>query len=71
MTEPVMRDVIQVSLNTVTFTGLTVDYCTALRDAIRPQLPGVVLEAFYRGRELVVDARHGKVVCCVKLQLPG
>lgn len=64
-----MRASIQAALGAVPFTGLGVDYCTAVCDHLRPQLPGVALEVFHRHTELVVEARSGDVVTNVTLKL--
>lgn len=71
MTVELMRNAIQETLNVVPFTGLNVAYCTAVRDALRPKMPGAQVDVYFRPRELTVETWLGSMHANVTLKLPG
>lgn len=70
MTHEEVQTAIETALGTVVFEPpVSVEYCAAVRDVLRPALPGATLDVFHRHRELEVQARLGAVTCVVTLPL--
>lgn len=64
MTSPKVRvrEAVESALGSVPFDPpISVEYCAAVRDAIRAALPSASIDVFHRLTELVVDVRVGDV----------
>lgn len=69
-TQMQMRTAIETALATVPFSPpMSMAYCENLRDALRPALPGCLLEVCVRGNSLDVGAWCGRVTCTVSTSL--
>jgi hypothetical protein len=70
MTEAQLRSAIEEAIEAVDFVApITIQYCAAVRDALRARAHGAELDVYFRQSELVVEARLGKRKVLFRLPL--